>query len=123
MKYQITFPSAVVMIEQERRSQTERNLERVPTSAYRSRGDIVADVTDRIDREYWCDAGGQGAVDQIRALLNARGNNPDWQVCALREVIAQMREHRPTTLVAVEMPREEYDESNCITTRYRFQRR
>jgi hypothetical protein len=138
MKYEITTPGAAAMVAQERLSQTERNQERVSASAYGKfdplckqalpneyhvRGRVADVVAERIERQYWCDVSGQGAVDELRALLNGRGNSPAWQMYALRETMEQIRESRASTLVAIGLGKEEYDEANGITRRIRFQQR
>lgn len=120
VEYEISIPGAARMIAQERLSQTERNLERIDPCAYGSTpGAIAQDVSHFVWRQYWCEAGGQNAVDHIRALLQQRGNNPAWQLTALQECIEQIREGRTPRLAYYQLKDEEYDRDNGIVARFR----
>lgn len=110
-KYEIMYPAASRMIEQERLSVSEReSWERVPAAAYKRGADgrsmVAVEVANRIERELWLEEFAQASVDRLRAIVHVMGNVPEWQVAILEETIRQVREGRPMRLTAT---RSEHD--------------
>jgi hypothetical protein len=112
-KYEITIPSAAGMLEQEKLSQTERNLERVNPCAYNLK-DVADDVRDYVSRDHWCNTGGQQIyVDHLRALVNSMGNVRDWQLALLEETRQQILENRSIPMLGT---RAYQDPKDPVTT-------
>ena len=92
MKYEITFPGADGMIDQERAARAaSQDDKRNPLRHLKPYADgRVADaVAARIEQAEWEDMC-QGSIDLVVALVNDMSNVPGWQCALLRAAIRQI---------------------------------
>lgn len=121
-KYEITFPGAAAMIEQERRALREQKpWERIPAKAYAKRGGVGDEVTKQVSREviqdWW-----QDRIDMLIALVDTMGNVPEFQVAILQEAAEQVREGRFRNMWARRISTQ-FEEECDKETKYAFYER
>jgi hypothetical protein len=94
MHYEITFPRAAGMLEQERKSTARPFGSQGPRH-----GHYVEDVSAEIMRDYWLtECGGQRTVDAVLAVLDRLTNTEGYAKYALAEASRQWYAARPGSM-------------------------